>query len=400
MRINSTVRFILYGLSSVMDMVAGTLLFVVPVRATQLGASYALAGGMGVAWGLGCVVAPLVVGRQVTNRNAGALCALACLLQAAGHLSLILFTGTAESMLPFLFVIGFAHTMFFLPYQMFFKAVDAGGRMTLASSVGVYTFAWSMGMAVGPLWSGFLMRETLAGLDGWQLCFVFTIVACAAVGVGVVFVDRRGPAAAGADVHSENPFPDFAKLSWLAALCGSFAFSLVRGLFPAGAVRIGVPEDVQGGVIFCMGLFQAVSGLALTRVLYWMYRPGILAVAGAGGLLGMLCFLTAFLGLVDGNTLFAAFFAGATLFGLYSGSFYFYATYHCLVHPSRAGFNVTVCEGMHAIANVVGLLLGGFLADWFGINSPYLLAAVFIGVFTALQIWFHRRKFPGVRIRA
>ena len=60
MKMKSSTRIVLYGLSSFMDMVAGTLLFVVPVRAAQLGASYSLTGGLGVAWGLGAAMMVLI----------------------------------------------------------------------------------------------------------------------------------------------------------------------------------------------------------------------------------------------------------------------------------------------------------------------------------------------------
>ena len=384
----SHTRFVLYAISSLMDMIAGTVLFVAPVRAAQLGASYSLSAGTGVAWALGAAVMTFVMGRFVTPRNSGVLCVAACLAQAVCHAGLMFFTSTPESMLPFLFAIGLTHTMFYVPYPVFFKTIDAGGGRSVSSSVGVYTFAWSLGMAAGPLWSGFLFQETAGGLAGWQLCLVFTIASCLAVAWGIGHVRRRGSHTLDL-APPENDNPDFARLSWLAALCGTFAFSLVRSLFPAGAVRIGLSEDMQGGVIFTMGVCQAVSALLLTRLPFWMYRPRVLGLAGAMGVAGMLFFLAAFQGFADGGLLLAAFYLGAALFGLYSGSFFFYTTFHCLVHPSRAGFNIAVVELMHAVASVVGLLLGGALADAYGINSPYLVAAVFICLFTLLQLLFH-----------
>ncbi len=387
-----SVRVILYGMSSFMDMVAGTLLFVVPVRAARLGASYSLIGALGVAWSLGAVLMTLLIGRFVNEKNSALLCVFGCLLQAVFHACLIVFASTAEAMLPFMFIIGLTHIVFYVPYQVFFKTVSAAGNMPLAASVGLYTFAWSLGMAIGPFWSGFLMRESLWGLAGWQLCFIFTILSCVLVAGAVVVIQRISPRG-GKDQDLANDVrpPDFAKIAWLSALCGAFAFSLVRGLFPAGAVYLGVPEDIQGGVIFCMGFLQAISGFFLGRILHWMYNPKLLAYSGLMGFLGMVCFLLAFLGVVDGTAMIAAFFAGAFLFGLYSGSFYFYTVFHNLAHPSRAGFNIAVNEGMYAISNVIGLFLGGILADWLGIAFPYLAAALLIVFFTAVQVRCHAK---------
>lgn len=397
----ASTRLLLYALSAFMDMVAGTLLFVVPVRAAQLGASYSLIGALGVAWGVGAAAMTFVIGRFVTGKNAAALCIAGCLFQALLHAALILFGTAPEAMLPILFAIGLAHIMFFVPYQVFFKTVDSGVKRPLAASVAVYTFAWSLGMAAGPLWSGFLLRESLFALQGWQLCFVFTIVSCLLVCAAVAALRRR-PASAtreAEDGEVENRRPDFARIAWLAGLCGVFGFSLVRGLFPAGAVSLGVSEEIQGGIIFTMGLLQSLTGLYLGRILYWMYKPRLLALGGLLGVAGMVLFLLGFQGVAEGWRLYLVFFAGAFLFGAYSGSFYYYTVYHCLAHPSRAGFNIAMNEGMFAIANVVGLLAGGVLADTFGIKSPYLLAALLIVFFTTIQIAHHAKK-PWPRMRA
>ncbi len=386
---NSRVRTLLYGISSVMDMVAGTLLFVVPVLAAQLGASYSLIGALGVAWGAGVALMTFVLGRFVGPHNSATLCIIACIAQALGHLALILLTTTPESMLVILFFIGLTHTTFMVPYQVFYKAADSHGKMPLARSVSIYTFAWSLGMAVGPLWSGFLMRVSLFSLAGWQLCLIFTILSCFTVALIVYSISRRPVNQKIEEDEHENIRPDFARTAWLAALCGAFAFTLLRQLFPAGAVRLGITEDVQGGVIFTMGLMQALSGIFLGRVVNWMYKPYLIALGACLGVLGMACFLLAFLGVIGGFGLIIIFYSGAFLFGLYSGSFYFYTGYHCLVHPSKAGFNIAMNEAMYAIANILALFLGGVIADMFGINVPYLLAGMLIIFFTVIQVRQH-----------
>lgn len=389
--LRGSTRIALFGIAVLMDMVAGTLLFVTPVRAAQLGASYALSGGLGVAWGLGCAVMTFIMGKIVTPRNSAAWATAAVLAQAVVHAGLILFADTPGSMLPFMLAAGLSHTMFYVPYQVFFKTVDTGGGTPLAASVGVYTFAWSAGAAFGPLWSGFLINGTLFGLEGWQLCLVFTIASCLVIAAAIRHVCRRGGHAVHEPLLQDNPQYDFARLSWLAALSGAFAFSLVRGLFPAGAVRMGVPENMQGLVVFAMAFCQALSALGLGRMINWMYRPRLLGVMGVLGVFGMVCFIIAFLGRIPGGWLVPSFLLGSICFGVYSGSFYSYTAFHCLIHPHRAGFNIAVCEGMFAIANVVGLLLGGLMADTYGINSPYVLAGLFIALFTVLQLWCHSR---------
>lgn len=383
-------RLLVYIGAAAFDMVSGTLLFVVPVRAAQLGASYSLVGALGVTWGIGCAISTFVLSRFVTQSNAAVFCITGCLVQALSHFGLILSTDAA-GMFPFLAIAGLSHTVFFSPYQLFVKTVDHSLKLPLHASVGVYTLAWSLGMAVGPLWSGFLMRISFLGLAGWQWCLVFTVCACLAVATSVRHIRRRLALDTLEKPTIENDRPDFVRLAWAAALCGTFAFSLVRGIFPAGAVKLGVPENIQGGVIFCMGLLQALSGFSLRRVREGMYRPDLLLFMGFLGVAGMASFLLAFLGVFSGPWLTTGFFLGALLFGVYSGSFYFYTVFHSLVHPSRAGFNIAINEGMFAVANTLGLLVGGILADAFGVNFPFLLAAVCIAAFTLAQFYYHAK---------
>ena len=391
MTMSKGTRFLLFSLATLMDMVASTMLFVAPIRAAQLGASYSVSAAQGVAWSLGAA-SIVFLGRYVTPRNAGSICIAACFLQAGIRVALIIFARTPTEMLGFLFAAGMTHAMFFTPYQVFFKAAESSRKLPLAVSVAIYTFAWSTGVSLGPLWSGFLIRETLGSIQGWQLCLLFTAVVLTFMGFAIGVIKRRQftHVVPGSDM-SENSRPDFAKVAWLAAFCGGFAFSMVRGIFPAGAVKIGLPENILGGVLFTVGIIQALSALSLSRIHFWMYKPRILASVGLLGVMGMAFFLTAFRGIVPDAWLTPAFFIGAFMFGLYSGSFYFYAVYHCLAHPSRAGTNIAMNECMLATSNVIGLLLGGAVADIYGINSPFLMAAVLIILFTTVQVKRHSR---------
>ncbi|MDR1612290.1 MAG: MFS transporter [Planctomycetota bacterium] len=386
-------RFIIYLVTAIMDMVVGTILFVVPVRAAQLGTPYFLVGALGVSWAAGTAAMSFIVGRFVTSRNAALLGIAGCTAQAACCACLAL-TATAEMMFPFLVLSGISHITYMAPYQVVLKEADAAIKKSLSSSVGVYTFAWSMGMAFGPLWSGFLIKAVgWWNIQGWQWCFIFTIAASLAVAGAIYYLRRFIRATDGKEVpRQDDGRPDFAKVAWFSAFCGAFAFSLVRGLFPAAALNIGVGEDVQGGVIFCMGFLQAISGLLLARWRHWVYHPVALVVLGALGAAGMTCFLAGFSGMAANGWLIALFFLGALLFGIYSGSFYFYTVYHALVHPTRAGFNIGINEGMFATANIASLLFGGIISDLLGTDLPYLFAGVLIVLFTLVQTGFHRRN--------
>lgn len=387
------IRILVYLLSSAMDMVSGAMLFAVPIRAAMLGASYSLIGALGMAWAIGYGLSTFVVGRFVTPARSGILCVFGCLTQAATQAGLLL-TDTAEGMLPLLFICGCMHTLFFVPYQIFYKSVDAGAKHPLASSVGSYTFAWSLGMAFGPLWSGFLMGGSKADFSrGWVLSLLFAITACLIVGGFFMWLKRY--AAAGIKLGEEveeMDAPDFARVGWIVALCGTFSFALIRVIFPAGAVRMNIGENIQGGVIFVMGFVQAFASLVLIWMSGWMYRPRALGVTALLGIGGMACFLVAFNGIVSPGWIVPMFFLGAAFYGVYSGSYYSYCGFHSLAHPSKAGVNISVNEGMCALGNILGSSLGGIMADKWGVGFPFQAAAWLVVVFTAIQLTAHRRR--------
>lgn len=386
-------RFMVFFISSAMDMVSGVILFAVPIRAALMGASYSMVGALGLSWSLGYAATTFLISRFVTPARSVALCVAACVIQGLAHIGLA-FTTSPEGMIPFLVVCGCMHTVFFVPYQVFFKAVDSGTPHPLSASVGIYTFAWSLGMAFGPLWSGFLLGGTNDNFArGWKWCLFFTVLSCAAVAAIIGML--RKYVSTDTDVaidEYESDAPDFAKWGWGIAVCGSLAFALVRGLFPAGAVRMAISENIQGGVIFVMGFVQALSALLLIRVNKWMYRPVPLGIAGLLGAGGMLLFLGAFSGWISQYLIEGAFFAGAALFGIYSGSFFFYSVFHSLAHPRRSGFNVAVNEGMLAIGSILGSSLGGILADSMGIGFPFKMAACIIAAFTIILVGAHRKN--------
>jgi predicted MFS family arabinose efflux permease len=78
--------------------------------------------------------------------------------------------------------------------------------------------------------------------------------------------------------------------------------------------------------------------------------------------------------------------AGAILFGIYSGGFFYYLIFHALIHPERSGQYVSVNEAIVGLGSMVGAAAGGWMADRFGFGSPYAIGAVLV----ALTVLFQR----------
>ena len=405
-------RLRLYAIPAMMDLVAGIILFVPVVRAKHLGRSYFDSVFLTALWL--CVVAAtnLAAGRWIAPRATRVWCVVGLLGQAAACLGLAASSGW-DGMAAWLVLSGVAHVVFFTPFQVLMKIVGAGGEhRRLAEATGLYVMAWGLGMAAGPLASGWLFGLGTPG-EGWRLAFYTAAWMCAAA-LALLFSLARGErwrlgleraeAAGAAEAPSpsegratpadgEKPPPDLAWAGWIGCGAMSLALNLVRGLFPAGAVAQGVPESVQGSVLGLAHFMQAVTGLALGRYWAgWMYRARPVVVLGLLGVLATAAFaFPALSGASDAKALASGYLAAGILFGVFAGYGGFYGIYHSLADSSRAGRNVAVNEAVLSLTGLAIPVLGGLGADAWGMAPPFLAAAAVVVFATAWQARAHRR---------
>jgi len=390
----------LYILPALMDMVLSIVLFVGTVRTARLTHDTTRSACILAVWSLVYVLACPVVGRVVTTVRAPRFVLAGCLLCAMTCGLLALASGFVL-MLALIGVIGVGMALFFPAFQVLMKEMDTDSGLSVAHSVGLYTFAWSTGFACGPFVSGFLMQVgsgSAAGGEGfgWRLAFLSGSGICLAMALVLAAVVRGRNQHLPAEAVERAPvgpsryagMPDLAWLGWLGAGVGFVALAMLRSIFPARAVgpECHISAAVLGTIFFVLSMTQAVVGLMLKRSRFWMYRP--LPVAGFAlvGLAGLLCFGFGVHPL--------AFLVGAGLFGIYSGSFCFYLVFHALVHPNRAGRYVAINEALVGLTGFLAPLAGGALADHCGSQYPYVLVAALTVIVTTLQVFVHRAR-PG-----
>lgn len=66
------------------------------------------------------------------------------------------------------------------------------------------------------------------------------------------------------------------------------------------------------------------------------------------------------------------------LFGIYSGSFFFYLVFHSLVHPEHSTRYVAINESVVGLSSLIGPLTAGVLATEGSVTAPYLATALLI----------------------
>ncbi len=382
-------RILVYSFATAMDVVLASVLFVCTVRTAEMQASATAVAAFIPAWAVPYMLTSLLAGQMVRPRNAAWIIIAACLGTAMLACGFILLSGTT-AMYVLTALQGVATGLFFTPFQVFMKLVDTGQNRGICHSTGTYTFAWSVGYALGPFIAGFLSAAV-----GWWSCHAVNGILSVAMAFGTLrlrhHAHRRPPPAATASAAATaggpidyGPMPDLAWMAWAFGGAGCVAVSVIRAAFPTSAFACGISKPEQGIILFILSASQALTGLALSRSRWWMYRPGPVLAFGAAGATGL-----AMIAFAERPWQFGL---GAACFGVYSGSFFFYFVFHSLVHPSRSGAYVSINEAIVGLTSVIGPFAAGFLADHRGLNTPYWAALGLIASAIAVQAAIHGRK--------
>lgn len=391
---------LIYLLPVLADLLVAQFLFVNAVRLAHAGASASVVANTVTVWSVAYLLACPVIGRFLTADNAARMM-MGSMLGLALIGALFTVMDGVVGVYILMALTGMIAALFFPPFQVFMKAVDRVDDKPLAYSTGLYTFSWSMGFALGPFVAGFLME---LGQDGWKVACWFAVAMAMAAAIGVHYLkslverpttpDQRlttpdprptttegGCFCAGMDY---SRMPDLAWLGWIGGGVGVILITFVRAVFPVRAEAVlHLAQSTQGVIFFLVSLSQALTGLVLCRSRYWMYRPLAISAFGLLGILGLLAFGfgQATLALV----------AGAVLFGVYSGSFFFYLVFHALVHPQRSSRYVAINESVVGVCSMAGAMIGGWVADRLGFGTLYAGGMALLLLTLLFQWGIHRR---------
>jgi len=393
-----TLTLLIYLLPALADMVAAQFIFISAVRVARMGASASLVANTFTTWSVLYLLACPVIGRFVTRRNAARMM-LAGMAGLALVSVLFAVVSTIAGIYVLMGIIGITTALFFLPFQVFMKAVDGADNRSIAYSTGMYTFAWSLGYAAGPFVSGLFMefgsRTPGHGLEGWQYACLFAAAASLLAAGGIHLLRHlavvrpatetgTAPDAAPEAQADDSRQPDLAWLGWVGGGVGVAVLAIIRGVFPSRAEAcLHLSQGTQGTLFFTLYAAQALTGLALCRSRHWMYRASAVAGFGVLGVAGLLAY--------GFGTSPITLYAGAISFGVFAGSFFFYLVYHALVHPRLSSRYVSVNESLVGICSMIGASAGGWMADRYGFGEAYAGGAILLIAALAFQAAMHRR---------
>ena len=387
-------RFFIYLFPAAIDLLIASTAFVCSVRGAEAGWDSSKIASLFAAAYLTYMIVCQVVARIVTPQNATRLLIGSCILLAATSAAFIIFPDPKTMhylMVPIAVGTGF----FFAPFQVFMKAFNQARHRSVAYSAGLFLFAWSAGFAIGPFVAGFLWK-----LVNWEACHALNIVVEVGTAAGVYFFEHRvharpapqSPQPAAAPAGKLLDYSRMPNLAWLGWLCGGLSvatFTLFRSIMPSSSVEYQISKPELGTVFFVASAARAFTGLCLCRSRSWMYRP---MAVGAFGLLGMAGLLV-----VAGSESPWAFACGAGLHGIYIGAFFFYLSFHSLIHPTKSSRYVSFYESVIGAANILGAFMAGYLADTFGLRTAYMAGAGIVLIVIIVQGIVNSRNTECVR---
>ena len=369
-----------------MDMLFGTIFFICPMRLAESGAPATLVSGIIIAWAVPYIIANQFLGHLVTTKNAVNMLIGSSIALSVNSLFFILFPGP---LMQYVWVIvsGVAGAFFFAPFQTFMKSFETGSAGVIRST-GLYTFAWSFGLACGPFVSGPVWEKF-----GWKYCHVLNVIIGLLCLAGIFLLSkvrtskhrhRDDGVEAKEEISNYAGMRDFAWVGWIGSGAGCLVISIIRGVFPKTATEYGLKVADSGLALALVSFSQAFTGLLLCFGRTWMYKPVPVGLLGLCGVVSSVLF-------GYGSTTFTYCLA-AILFGIYSGGFFFYLVFHSLVHPSKSARYIAVNEMVVGLGGICGPIVGGMLSDKVGLGMPYYFSALLIGAAVLIQVIVHSRK--------
>ena len=358
-------NLLLYAFPLLMDVIVSGVFFITAYRFSEAEVAGWIVGGTMTVWALTYSLVSFLCGYFVKPENARTV-----VIGAAAGISLVsagflIFDGLYTQFL-WLMLVGVFGALFFAPFQVYMKKLAPDGGGAIVRSTALYTGAWSLGFAMGPLIFGLL-----SGTHGFILCTAAGLV----IAVGVALIERlpavpsgRGKPEPRTDYTGR---PDLVLTGYLVGGAGCLVISLVRTMGPfRGVGLLHFSKADMSLVLSILSFAQAGTAFLLILSRDWMYRkiPGILVnLAGLAALLGF--------GLCSTVT---GFMLSALLFGIYSGCFYFLLVFHSLVHPTKSSRYLAGNETIVGVSGIVAPALGGALVTPASSGWAFLAGAILV----------------------
>lgn len=384
---------LIYVPALLMDMGTGSIMLGAVFFASRLGASPLVIGVMASAYRLLYVFSCQVFGRLSDRVSRKKITQIACFSFSILHF-LAPFCRQLYQLVALFPLTGIALAAFWPAFEAWIGERQDG--RPLVKRVGIFNLFWTVGLMVGFLGGGYI--GYLGGVQTRGLFYFASIAAlCAAVMITIQPdpVNREEKA-----ISHEHDVPDqqlatrYLYLSWLANAVSYLTLSIVRYIFPKFidqqidmlGITLSMAPLMSGLMLVCQVAAQFVTFFVLGATERWHYKFTPLVISQI---------LSAFGFLIIWRSNSPAFWAfGLMIIGFNIGMTYFSSIYYSLHGSSDPGSKSGWHESILHSGTVIGPSIGGTLANYAGLKSPYLFCAamMIIGLPVQFIILRLRRK--------
>ena len=389
-------KILAYFVPFAINFLSGGFFFITSYRFAEASAPGIVVGSATAAWGIAYCAITAIVGKLVKSANALKFILAGGVMLMITALGFIIFNGLYTQFV-WLVCAGTGAAMFCTPFQLLAKEIESSGKTPgTVKATSFYTLTWSTGIATGPL--AFARLSVRNG-------FIITFILALAVTVSVIIIakllknrkqisntaaDETVSEEKGVQLFSEKDYNKLAILGWIVGGLGTITVCQIRAMWPKHGAFLEISKDHIAYILALLSYVQAFTALLLCRSKSWMWRkvPALLMTVPA--LLSLLLFAW--------SATLTNFYIAAVIYGIYSGTFYFYLVYHSRAHPTRSRFFVAGNEVIVGIVNLLAPVIGGVIADKSGFTgSPFLFAIVMaLTAFAAQMVILNLIKQPTV----
>jgi predicted MFS family arabinose efflux permease len=335
--------FLLYFFPFAMDIVVSLLLFVGRHSLAMNGASEAEVGSIPLLFGVGYFLAgPLM--RTIISRRFAKIEMLAASTLLAALSTILANTDLLVALQALFFLVPIAASLFFNAFQAYMLGISTDNAKPLSVTVSLYTFAWSMGFALGPFVCGLLGNRF-----SWSQ--MYYLAALSSIFIGLLVIASRPKRA---NLETKPDKSALAKVQgpilhvpgWMGVVIGLVGWMVIATYWPVIAVSKGFSPAVKGMVEFAFAAAQSLGALALILIRDWQHKPVFLPLFGVLGVAALLVF--------GSSTSSILYIAGASLMGLFMATNFIFSVYHCMLEVEMASKRIAINEMMVGLGYVAG----------------------------------------------
>ena len=346
--------FLIYLCSSIFSTV-------LVINASTSGANPFFISLLGVSYGMGMMVSAGTFSKfKIPKAIYPRLLYLQACIQVVISILCLLYLPN-EMALLYSFLFGSNTTVFFVCFQSLLDSVSQDLPIRISS--GLFIFSWTLGLAVGPIVTGFIYK--LNPNIG------FVIVIAMSILIFVFFYMSRHLHFKSKRHKWEEPFMRAPRykvyIGWLIIFVGAAVLHTLRFMFlDYGIKHVGLSESTAGILVGSLSGFMAVGALISAFYLRFLETKRVFTVVG------LLTPAALTLILVTSN--FWLFLLAFMFLGFVSGFGYFFGLYYALADQENASNNVAVNETLTGIAALIVPFIVGYLAS----NFSYFIAFLFM----------------------